>query len=558
LLPVRIDGIRLRCAPARRRLAAMNPSPALPPARLARVLGPLMATALVVGTVIGSGVFKKPQAVAEDLIAGGVSSFGLAALAWILGGLLALLGALSLAEVAVLFPRAGGNYVFLRESYGRAAGFLFGWVEFWIIRSASIAALASIFAESFYAVLSQLLGESLQNGLQALVGPLLSADALAFWLRQGLTVAVILGLGLVNVLGVRLGGGLQLLITSIKVGSLIGIAVLPFVVAWRTSADISSPIQVDNLRPVWPSFGQLSWTGLSKFGAALVGVLWAYHGWMNVAPVAEEVRAPQRNIPLALLGGVGIIIALYLSANLAYALVIPQDQMAKMKEQSPQDTEGQTATKPHEATDATVAIGFSRRLLGPWGVAVAAAAVMISVFGALNGNLLVGPRVLYAMGADGLAPRALGAIHARFRTPTAAIVALSMWSVALVLTGAAIKQFPLPVWSIGELTFNLNPPSDKPLFDMLTDFAIFGAVLFETLAVSSIFVFRFRLPHVERPYRCWGYPVVPGLYVLILSMVAFQMFLNKRTEAITGVAFIAIGAGVYWVFLRRRAGQARA
>jgi amino acid transporter len=510
-----------------------------------------MATALVVGTVIGSGVFKKPQAVADDLIAGGVSSFGLAGLAWILGGLLALLGALSLAEVAVLFPRAGGNYVFLRESYGRAAGFLFGWVEFWIIRSASIAALASIFTESLYAFLSQLLGESLETRLQILSGSFLRPDTVAFWLRQGLTIGVILGLGLVNALGVRLGGGLQLLITLVKVGSLIGIAVLPFVVSWRRSADVSSPINVDNLRPFWPSFDQLSLTGLSKFGAALVGVLWAYHGWMNIAPVAEEVRAPQRNIPLALLGGVSIVIALYLSANLAYGLVIPQNEMARMKEQSPQDQERQTAAGPAEAGDATVAIGFSRRLLGAWGVAVAAAAVMISVFGALNGNLLVGPRVLYAMGADGLAPRALGAIHARFRTPALAIVVLAAWSVLLVLIGAAVKQFPLPVWTVGEQVLNLNPPAAKPLFDILTDFAIFGAVLFETLAVSSIFVFRFKLPHAERPYRCWGYPVVPALYVLILSLVALQMFLNKRTEAITGLGFMAVGAIVYCTLVGR-------
>jgi amino acid transporter len=530
----------------------MNTATASSPARLARVLGPLMATALVVGTVIGSGVFKKPQAVADDLIAGGVSSFGLAALAWILGGLLALLGALALAEVAVLFPRAGGNYVFLRESYGRPAGFLFGWVEFWIIRSASIAALASIFSESLYAVLSQLLGESLPHGLQNLSGSFASPDAAAFWLRQGLTIGVILGLGLVNVLGVRLGGGLQFLITAVKVGSLMGIAILPFVVAWRTPADAPAPFNVDNLRPIWPPLDQLSWIGLSKFGAALVGVLWAYHGWMNIAPVSEEVRAPQRNIPLALLGGVGIIIALYLSANLAYALVIPQDQMATMKEQSPQDQDAKTAGNLAEPADATVAIGFSRRLLGPWGVAVAAAAVMISVFGALNGNLLVGPRVLYAMGADGLAPRALGAVHARFHTPAIAILVLAGWSVALVVAGAAVKQFPLPVWTVGGQTLNLNPPSDKPLFDILTDFAIFGAVLFETLAVSSIFVFRFKLPDAARPYRCWGYPLVPAIYVLILSLVAFQMFLNKRTEAITGAGFIAVGAIVYYSVFRRR------
>jgi APA family basic amino acid/polyamine antiporter len=507
-----------------------------------------MATALVVGTVIGSGVFKKPQAVADDLIAGHVSSFGLAALAWILGGVLALLGALSLAEVAVLFPRAGGNYVFLRESYGRAAGFLFGWVEFGIIRSASIAALASIFAESLYAVVVQILGESLVNGLRGV--SFLTPETAAFWLRQILTVVVILGLALVNVRGVRLGAGLQFLITAIKVGSLIGIMVLPFVAVWRTPDGTPSPVSFDNLQPLWPTFGQLSWEGLSKFGAALVGVLWAYHGWMNIAPVAEEVRSPQRNIPLALLGGVAIIIALYLGANLAYALVIPQSEMAKMKERSPQDQASDEAGAPEEAADATVAIGFSRRLLGNWGIAIAAAAVMVSVFGALNGNLLVGPRVFYAMGADGLAPAALGAVHARFRTPATAIIVLAVWSVFLVLVGALVKQVPLPVWTLGEGTLDLNPPKDKPLFDLLTAYAIFGAVLFETLAVSSIFVFRFKLPNVDRPYRCWGYPVVPAVYIIILSLVAFQMFLNTRTEAICGVGFIAIGACLYYAILR--------
>src|SRR5919202_2654812 len=175
----------------------------------------------------------------------------------------------------------------------------------------------------------------------------------------------------------------------------------------------------------------------------------------------------------------------------------------------------------------TVVTDFSLRLLGPIGAAAASAAVMISVFGALNGNLLVGPRLLYAMGEDGLAPRALGAVPPRFRTPAPAILVLAAWSVLLVLIGAALVR-------------------DKPVFDIMTDFAMFGSVTFETLAVTTIFVFRRRLPHVERPYRCPGYPVVPLLYLIIPTLIVTNMFRNQQTEDLTGVAFIGVGAVVYW------------
>jgi amino acid transporter len=437
----------------------------------------------------------------------------------VLGGLLAFLGALSLAEIAVLFPRAGGNYVFLREGYGRLAGFLWGWVEFCIIRSASLAALATIFAESMSDVLRN---QSFQDAL----GLNLGTDPLGFWAQRWLTIAVILVLALVNVLGVRWGGLLQLFITLLKVGSLIGIALLPFLVAAfvQSNGAVPSP-EPRNLLPVWPSWSALNF---GKLGAALVGVLWAYHGWMNVTWVAEEVRQPQRNLPLALLGGVGIIIVLYLGANLGYYLIIPQEQIAAIK-------------------DTTVATRFSMLLLGNIGAAVASAAVMCSVFGALNGNLLVGPRMLYAMGEDGLAPRALGAVHSRFRTPALAIMILALWSVLLVLAGALLTAYRLPILNIGGWKLEINLPEGKPLFDVMTDFAMFGAVIFETLAVATIFVFRWRLPNAERPYRCWGYPFVPILYVMILALVAANMFREQRTEASVGVGFVAVGALVYTV-----------
>jgi len=475
------------------------------PARLPRVLGPTMATAIVVGTVIGSGVFKKPQAVADN-----VPNFGCVALVWILGGVVAFLGSLAVAELAVLFPRAGGSYVFLREAFGRLFGFLWGWVEFWIIRTASIAALATIVMES------------LHNVLRAVHGVTMDRDVMDFWEERYLTVGIIAILAWVNVRGVKWGGLLQVVVTAVKIVSLVAIMLLPFLIRGPLDGGTPSATAVGV-----PAF---SWAGI---GVAMLGVQWAYHGWLNIAPVAEEVRQPQRNIPLALLGGVGCVIVLYLGANVAYHLVIPQAEMRDLK-------------------NTTVATEFAFRLLGPIGAAVAAAAVMCSAFGALNGNILVGPRVLYAMGQDGLLPRALNRVHPRYQTPALAIVVEAIWSCLLVLGSAALARFSLPVWDLGEhYEINLNLPQGKPLFDVLTDFAMFGAVTFETLAVATIFVFRRRMPNVERAYRCWGYPVTPIIYVIILTVVAVNTLLTQRTEAALAVGFVAVGAGIYGVALRR-------
>jgi amino acid transporter len=493
-----------------------------------------MGTAVVVGTVIGSGIFKKPQAVAAC-----VPYSGLAGLAWVLIGLLVLLGALAYAEVAVLWPRAGGNYVFLREGYGRLAGFLWGWVEFWIIRGASLAALATLFTQSFHAVLRELFAPGTGN------------DLLGYWPQRCLTVAVIVGLALVNVRGVRWGGVVQLLVTAVKVGSLLSLIALPFAVAALAGPGTAPPPRVSNLRPIWPAWDQLDFTMLGRFTSALLAVLWAYHGWMNIAPVAEEIRQPNRNIPLSLLGGVGIIIALYLGTNLSYSLILTQKEMTEMKETPAGARTEEPSGSVDQPHDDTVAIGFSRRLLGPIGVTLAAAAVMCSVFGALNGNLLVGPRLLYAMGEDGLAPRALGAVHAQYRTPALAILVMAAWASLLVLGVAGLTELARH----GVLDPEL---ANKDHFDVLTNFAMFGSVTFETMAVLSIFVFRRRMPKAERPYRCWGYPVVPALYVLLPALILGNMFVSQRVEALTAVGFIAVGAAVYYLLLRRPGGKPQA
>jgi amino acid transporter len=491
---------------------------------LPRVLGPWLATALIVGTVIGSGVFKKGRNVADN-----VPDFGLIMGVWVLGGLLTLLGALALAEVAVLFPRAGGNYVFLREGYGRWAGFLWGWVEFWIIRSASIAALATMFSESFHDVLKQ----SLHTGDK-------TVEVLPFWPRQLLTVLVIAGLTFVNVRGTRLSGTVQFGITLLKVASLLFIIALPFAV-YAAVAEPTHPPKVAHLSPTWPSsFGGINWSG---FGVALVGVLWAYNGWMNIAPIAGEVKEPQRNIPLSLLLAVFVLIALYCGANLAYHLVLPHEVIV-----------AKDANKQLSATP--VATEFMSVLIGPAGVILASVIVMTSVFGALNGNILVGPRLLYAMGHDKLAPEAFGRLHATYRTPALAIVVMSGWSALLVLCVGALTQYRLPLIPLGFHDLDLNIPQGKSPFDIMTDFVIFGSVTFETLAVATIFMFRRRIPVTpdNRPYRCWGYPVVPALYVAIMCAVLFNMFASpeQRSEAVVGAGFIASGAVAYFALFRGR------
>lgn len=466
---------------------------------LDRVLGPWTATAIVVGTTIGSGIFKKPAAVAVD-----VPQFGVAMAAWTLMAFVIACGGLALAEVNVLFPRAGGNYVFLREAYGRAFGFMWGWMDFTVIRTASIAALAVIFAESLHDVLRQ-------------IG---TGDALmTFWQVQSVALGTVLFLGLVNVVGIRWGAGLQLALTAIKIGGMVVIGLLPFGIL-RFVEGAPQP-STDNWHPLWPTAAHPF--DLFKFGAALIAVYWPYQGWQNLGPVAGEIRRPQRNIPIALLSGIAIIAGLYLALNFAYASVIPSSEMATISGQ-------------------TVAAAFCRKLLGPVGGALAAGVVMCSVFGALNGNVLVGPRLLFAMGEDRLAPAGLSAIHPRYRTPARAILVYTIWSMILLFGGALAV----------DLARRYGRQIPDP-FDLLTDFAMFGAAIFETLAVAAIFVFRRTIPEAPRPYRCPGYPIVPLIYVVAFTGVVTSYFTNesKLLQAAAGTAFTLAGAAVYWLFLRR-------
>ncbi len=472
---------------------------------LPRVLGPVMAIAVVVGTVIGSGVFKKAYAITQD-----TPYFGVILMLWVGGGLFTFLGALSYAEVVTLFPRAGGNYTFLKEAYGPMWGFLWGWVDFVMIRAASLAALASIFTDSFCDLINL---------------------AIPFWGKLAITIGVLVSLSWVNIRGARLSGSLQVFLTIIKVASLALIALVPLYFFTIGSGDTRASFK--NLEPWWAGDG--SSFGFSHLFSAFLAILWAYHGWGNIAPVAEEIKHPQRNIPLALLGGVGLVTLLYVGVNIAYHLILPMDFIRNLPAGSTVATEAMKA-------------GF-----GQAGVMFASAAIMISVFGSLNGNILAGPRLLYAMGQENMAPRLLQRVHPDYQTPHVAIMVLGIWSSVLVILGGLGTSLGMGL----------------SLFDLLTNFSMFGAVIFETMGVLSIFVFRRIMPDFPRPYKCWGYPLTPLVYAVVPACVLGNMFFASHTndlgnvvyshhaEVYSGIISLAVGVGVYHFLIKPYRGNAR-
>jgi len=503
----------------------MTPPAPPTPASLPRVLGPWLAAALVVGTVIGTGVFKKAAAVAKPDAA---PEFGLAVCVWVGVGVVTLLGALAFAEVAVRFPRAGGNYVFLREAFGRPMAFLSGWVDFGINRGACFAALAAMFTESLVNLIAEVRPDV--------------AEAFGYWPQRAFTVALIVVLAVVNARGTLLGARVQFVVTLVKVASIVAIALIPVVLLCLPSAPVQPTTA--HMTPAWPS--DFSLARLVGLGSAAVAVLWAYHGWMNLGPMAEEVTRPQRNIPLALLAGVGCLIVLYVSANVAYYTALAPADMV------------------NSSDGTTVAREFCKRLVGPAGAMAASLAVMMSVFGAVNGNILVGPRLPYAMAQDGLAPGVFARLHDRFRTPTFATALLALWSILMVLVLGVLLQTNRELfaqWELKDGSWVVKTNADggtqvESPFDLLTDFVIFGSVAFDTLAVVALFVLRRK--HADRtaalPYKCVGYPVVPAVYVLAMAAVMVSMVLadTMRWKVYVGLGFIAVGAGVYWLAFGRK------
>ena len=447
---------------------------------LKRDLGIWSAAAIVVGTVIGSAIFIVPRDMVRN-----VGSPLMVFAVWIFGGMLSLFGALSYAELAAALPEAGGEYVYLREAYGPLWAFLYGWTQMWVAKSGSIATLAT----GFFIYLANFHPEL--EGVWVVVPLPLDESGHPLEIRYGqlLAMAVIAVLALINYFGVKVGGNVQVAVTLVKVGLIVGIIVLGLGTGHGNVVNYSNSI---------PAPG-----GITGFFAALVAALWAYDGWNNVSMVASEVQKPQRNLPLALILGTLAVIGLYLLTNLAYFYILPASAVA--------------------STD-RVAGEAMRRVLGTPGANAVSIAAMISIFAALNGSILSGSRVPFAMARDRLFFRRVSYVHPQHRTPSVAILALSAWAALLVLSGQ---------------------------YDQLYTYVIFASVILYGMATAAVIVLRRKRPDLARPYRTLGYPLVPVVFVLGISCLVVSTLWKSPRESLMGLGLVALGLPFYFYWKKR-------
>lgn len=463
----------------------MSTLPARPGARsapieLSRDLGVSHATAVVVGTIIGSGIFLVP---AEMMRA--VGSARLVYLAWLVGGLLSFFGALTYAELGAMKPEAGGEYVYVRDGYGQLAGFLYAWTWFVIAKPASVATVVT--------GLVRILGT-----FQALSFLKDAALAVPFTITWGqiIAIAAAILISALNYIGIKKAAEFQLIFTVLKVSVILGVVVVCF----GGAGDVAGH--------GWSNFGGTfpgAKGGIAGFMAALVAALWAYDGWNDLNMVAGEVQRPERSIPIALIAGVAIVGVLYVLVNAGVQYVLAPDAIA------------------HSERPASDAVAM---VMGRMGAGIVSAGMALSMLVTLNGTIMSGARVPYAVARDGYFFRVLADVHPRFHTPSAAIVVQAILSIALLLLGANFRQ----------------------LFSL----AIFAEWLFYMIAGSTVFVFRWRNPEVKRPYRTWGYPVVPALFVLVAAALLVYTFWNDRPNSAYGLLVIAVGIPVFVYFEYRR------
>lgn len=454
------------------------------PAALTRQLGLFDTIMLYVGIVLGSGIF-----LTTGLMAQALPSVWLILAAWIVGGLLTLAGSLIFAELGASLPEAGGQYVYLREAYGPLAGFLFGWVSFTVYISGAIAGLSAAFAEYLSYFFPSLSFHILSSSVGAFG---FSLPVTISW-GQLVGVLVILLLSAANYAGVSWGKFIQNVFTIIKVTSLLALIVAGFLLA-------KEPIARWALNPQELSFGQL----LSGFGLALVAVGWAFDGWTNVSFISGEIKDPQRNFPRALIVGTLTITVLYLLVNIVYFLALPLDEMTGV---------------------IRVAEKAGTALFGGSATAMLAVAVLISTFGALNGTILVGPRIYFAMARDNLFFKKAANVHPRFRTPGAAIILQATWACVLTLSGT---------------------------FEQLLTFVMFVSILFWVAGAASLFTLRKKRPDLPRPFKTWGYPVVPLLFIAASVGILLNTLLEKPVESLAGLALTALGIPLYLYWKRSK------
>jgi APA family basic amino acid/polyamine antiporter len=422
-------------------------------------------TALLVGSVIGSGIFVVPSLIAQR-----IPEPGMVIAVWIFSGLLVLCGALTLAELGAMLPQSGGLYVYMREAYGPFWAFLYGWTIMLVAIPGSIAALTSAF------LLYLNLFIPMSVGVEKTVG-----------------IGILIGLALINARGAKQGAGVQNLFTILKVG---GLVVLILLAAITLRGDVA------NFQPLFPEHASAGL--LTAIGLSMISTLFAYDGWQFVSFVAGEIRDPERNVPRSIFVGVFVVIAVYVTANLAYIYVLGQPRIA---------------ASPRVASDAMSA------MIGPVGATFIALTILCSTFGAISANVLAGPRVFFAMARDGVFFPALARIHPRYQTPANSIWALSLWAGVLTLTGG---------------------------YEHLITMSGFANFIFFTMVVLSVVVLRRKHPEWQRPYRVLGYPITVILFVIVSTAFIFNTLFGAPRSSLMGLGLLLLGVPFY--LRARRAG----
>ena len=484
-----------------------------------RAIGLFDGTMIVVGSMIGSGIFI----VAADISRQTGSSGGLL-LTWIITGLLTIAAALSYGELAALFPHAGGQYVYLREAYSPLWGFLYGWTLFLVIQTGTIAAVAIGFARYLGVFFPSISAESW------VIHPinLGSRYAISLSVQQLVGILMIVLLTFLNTLGVRLGKLIQNVFTSAKTLALIGLVVLGIFVG-RNHAAIADNFShfwtIRGAHPIEPGAGFLrsfvptvtaasGWFGLLvAFGVAQVGSLFSADAWNNIGFTAAEVKNPKRDVALSMAFGTIIVITLYCLANLAYLLTL---------------TLGQIQNAPDDRV-ASVALNA---IFGPVGAAIMAAAIVVSTFGCNNGLILAGSRVVYAMAKDKLFFKSTGKLNGR-GVPGIALVLQGIWIAVLIL-----------------LRTRKADGSYGNLYSDLLNYVVFSVLIFYVLTIAAIFVLRKRRPNADRPYKAFGYPFVPLLYIIAALAIMVVLLLYQTQTTWPGLVIVLLGVPVYWVWSR--------
>ncbi len=487
------------------------------PQQLERGLGPLDATMIVVGSMIGSGIFITS---AESMRLVGAPGWLLAA--WALAGLLTITGALCCAELAAMMPKAGGQYVFLREAYGPAWGFMFGWSLLLVIQTGTIAAVAVAFAR-FTGVLAPWVSSG-----NYLVEPvrLTEGYALSLSTEQLVAVLLILLLTFTNTRGLKVGKLIQNSFTFTKTAALAGLILAGLLLGWNKASAAHTAAWWDSWANGWnPQTAQpgLEAAGglalLMLLGRAMTGPLFAQSAWNNVTFTGSEIRDPGRNLPRALLWGCALVVALYLLANVAYVVTLPLEVMKK---------------PPNSIATATM-----QAAIGPAGTAIMAIAIMVSTFGCNNGLILAGARVYYAMSRDRLFFSRVGALN-EARVPAAALVLQGVWASLLTLPRTVATDA-----QTGAVTYG-------NVYTQLLEYIIPADLVFYALMVGAVIVLRRKTPDAPRPYRTPGYPFVPLVYIVLATLLVFDLvYLARRTSGI-GFLIVLTGLPVYFVWKRQQ------